>query len=71
MNREKLKCIKCGLRFRDREDPEDKGLVNREMCWNCRFVWKVIGLVLRGLPERLNRDVAINLDYVIIKKKIK
>jgi len=73
----KIKCIKCGLRFKDREDPRDKGLVNKELCWNCRFVWDVIGMTLQSLGnmevggKKLNREVQIRLEDVYIRKEIK
>ena len=66
----KIKCEKCGLAFKDRQDPEDAGAY-KTLCWNCRFVWTVIGMVLHGLPEKINRDVMIRLEDVHIQKKIK
>lgn len=71
MNRKKLKCSKCDLWFRDREEPEEKELVHKNLCWNCRFVWKCIGLMLNSFPPKINRDISINLDGVSIKKKRK
>jgi hypothetical protein len=68
--RKKIKCIKCGLRFKDREDPEDGSTVYRELCLNCRFIWRCIAMVLQSFPPKINREVRIDLEHVIIKKKI-
>lgn len=67
----KLKCKKCGLRFKDRQDPKDEGLVHKELCWNCRFVWQMIGYWLQALPSKINRQVIIELDKIIIRVKPK
>ena len=66
----KIKCIKCGLRFKDRNDQEDVGAV-KDLCFNCRFVWKTLRIYLTsiGLMEKVNRDVVLNLNDVIIRKK--
>ena len=67
----KIKCIKCGLRFKNRNDHDDKEighLINRALCFNCRYIWKVIGLILDSFPSKLNRRVSIHLDGVSIKK---
>mgnify|MGYP001596112152 FL=1 len=64
----KIKCIKCGIRFNDRNDKDEKNLVNRELCWNCNFIWKSIGIMLNCFPGKINRRVAIHLDGVNIKK---
>ena len=64
-----MKCIKCGLRYKDRKDPEDDGTVNKELCWNCRFVWKCIGMTLEALGRgKTNREIVIQLKDVIIRK---
>ena len=67
----RIKCIKCGLRFKDRKDPEDDGTVNKELCWNCRFIWQVLGMTLEALGrrEKLNREIVLNLDDVVIRRK--
>ena len=64
----KIKCFKCELYFKDRQDPEDNE-TNAKLCWNCRFIWKCIGLMLRAWPERINREVMIDIDKIVIRKK--
>lgn len=77
----KIKCIKCGLRFNDRK-PLDESLgikdpeVFYSLCWNCKFIWESIGVVLKSLSgdnpfmrKSLNREVVIRLEDVIIRKK--
>ncbi len=71
----KLKCIKCGTRYKDRKDPAETATIHRQLCWNCRFIWTVIGLTLKSfdhnpfMGKQLNRSVEISLDNVIIKKR--
>jgi len=65
-----IKCEKCSLRFKDREDSEDYG-VYADLCFNCRFIWRTIGAILQGLPEKLNRQVTIRLEDVLIECKKK
>jgi hypothetical protein len=72
IKKKRIKCIKCGLYFKDREDPADEELVHKTLCWNCRFIWNCLcclGMVIHGFPERLNRTVGISLDGVQIQKK--
>lgn len=65
----KLKCIKCGLYYKDRKDPEDNEfVVYKELCWNCRFVWKCLGMFIQSFPPRIRRSVTISLDTVLIKR---
>lgn len=64
----KLKCIKCGLYYKDRKDPEDMGLVHKELCWNCRFVWKCLGMFISSFPPKINRGVTIRLEDIKIWK---
>ena len=71
MTMRKLKCIKCNSYYKDRKDPEDEGLVHKELCWNCRFVWKSIGMILQSFPQRINREISISLDGIQIRKKTK
>jgi hypothetical protein len=66
----KIKCIKCNLYFKDRLEDEEKHKASKELCWNCRFVWQTIGIVLQSLPEKINRDVMIKLEDVRIRKKV-
>jgi hypothetical protein len=63
----KMRCIKCGLNFKDRNDPEDSKC-DKTLCWNCRFVWKVIGITIKALPTKINRDVQIRIDDIKITK---
>ena len=77
MSRQKIKCIKCGLRFNDRQDQEDEKIgqsVNKFLCWNCRFIWQSLSIFLKSMDNNpfmskpLNRIVSINLDDVNIKR---
>lgn len=68
--RKKLKCTKCELWFRDREDEKDVG-VDKELCFNCRFIWQVLGMTLQSLPSKINRDVRLRLEDVHIRRKKK
>lgn len=63
-----MKCIKCDLRFKDRKDPADEGSVDRELCWNCRFVWQCVRMVMTAIPPRINRKVTIKLDDVLMER---
>lgn len=64
-----IKCRKCGCYFKDRKDKEDT-VAEKTLCWNCRFVWKTIGMMLRSLEGlvKVNRYVDIHLDDVRIRK---
>ncbi len=64
----KIKCVKCGLRYKDRKDPEETP-TEKILCWNCRFVWKCLGMMIQHWPPRINRVVTINFDHVSIVKK--
>lgn len=63
----KMKCIKCGLYYKDRKDPEDS-VADKSLCWNCRFVWRCVGIMLRAWPTRIRREVSISLDDLRIRK---
>lgn len=62
-----IKCSKCGIRFKDREDEQDKG-VFKNLCFNCRFIWKCLGFTIQALGSRSNRTIALCLDNVSIVK---
>ena len=64
------KCIKCGLRFRERTYREDETGVYKKLCWHCSLIWNSIGLFLEsiGNMKKLNRKVAIYLRDVEITK---
>jgi len=75
----KLKCKKCGLCFKERENygekPESEYL--KRLCYNCKFICETIGLVIKSFEDNpfmvrpLNRDVKLDLDNLIITKKRK
>lgn len=66
----KLKCIKCAISFKDRNDPEEKKVVNRELCFYCNLIWKMFAMFVNGIPPKWNRDVYLRLDNLhIIKRK--
>jgi hypothetical protein len=70
----KIKCHKCGLKFKDREDPADSEY-KKKLCWNCRFIITVLDLTIQSfkynsmMGKQLNRDVMLDFENVIIKKK--
>lgn len=71
----KIKCIKCGLSFKDRKDPNDN-IGEDTLCWNCRFIWQSIKLTITALSsdnpfmmKPLNRTVHIRFEDVDIFKK--
>lgn len=64
----KLKCIKCKIYFKDRNDPEEYG-VNKELCLHCKVIWKMIGLTLTAISNNSNRIVEININDVYITKR--
>lgn len=68
----RIKCKKCGSSFKDRNDPKDKEAI-KTLCWNCRFIWNFVDVTLTSLDsfKKINRTVAIKLDDIIIRKKIK
>lgn len=69
----KIKCIKCGIRFKDRQDEEDM-IVDKELCWNCRHIWKILRMVISSfnynpmMPKQLHREVVLKLEDVHIRK---
>ena len=68
----KLKCPKCGLYFKDRGAADyatGTGFV-RELCWNCGFIWKILGMYLTviALDPKIKRNVTIRLQDVEITK---
>jgi len=64
----RLKCIKCDGHYKDREDPEDTE-IEKTLCWNCKYVWKVLGLVIHSIPTKINRDITIDIRGIQIRKK--
>ena len=73
----KLKCIKCGLRYNERDDNFPDGYVH-DLCWNCGFIWQTISITLKSLSQNnpfmtkpLNRNVSIHLKDVKIEKHVK
>lgn len=72
----KLKCIKCGTRFKDRKDEEDTEYQSK-CCWNCRFVIKCFSLSIESfginnmIGSRINRDIILNFDDLKIIKRRK
>lgn len=69
--RKRKKCYKCGLLFKDREDPNQKGRIEEELCFNCGFIWESIGIMLKAVPGNLNRTVILHIDDIVIEKKRK
>lgn len=69
--RKRQKCIKCGIYFRDRKDPADWSIgsrVEKELCFNCRFIWQALKMFVIAIPSKINRIVTIRLDNVSITK---
>jgi len=69
-----MKCIKCGIYYKDRKDPSEVDVVNESLCFNCNFVWKTIVIMLESLKQyskfsKVNRIVEINFDDIKITKK--
>ena len=66
-----MKCIKCGIRFKYRKVPEEKNLVDRELCFNCGMIWNYIKMSLQAIGrfEKINRVVIIKLEDIKIVKK--
>lgn len=65
----KIKCEKCGLYYKPRDEDMDKqqDMVST-LCFNCAFVWKMLGLVVKSFPPKLNRGIEIRLESVRIYK---
>lgn len=69
----KKKCIKCGLLYKDREDPADS-FYRAQCCWNCSFIIKILEMTIQSfdshmLPKPLNRTVVFSLDDLQIIRK--
>ena len=64
----KLKCTKCGIYYKDRQDEKDGC---KDLCFKCNFIWKMFCGLVETLScyEKLNRDVTICLDDLDIRKK--
>lgn len=70
----KILCIKCGLKFKNRKDPHDTGYT-KDCCWNCRLIITCITATIHSLNafqtignKSLNREIMLNLDYIRIRK---
>lgn len=70
----KIKCIKCGLRFKDRQDAEEVKKVYSELCQNCKFIWKTLGMVIQSfgfnpyMRKPLNREVTLKIEDLNIRR---
>ncbi len=69
-----LKCEKCGIRFKDRgePDPDDYHALMRTLCMPCAMIWKTLGLTLIGIGMSRfasNRNIVIRLEDVEITKR--
>lgn len=70
----KIKCRKCELKFRDREDKEDSEYT-KMCCWNCRFIITCITATLTALAsyttfngKPLGRAIILEWDDLKIRK---
>jgi len=69
--RKRIKCEKCGIYFREKNWAEPE--IYKHLCFNCTFIWKVIGSTIEGLSRLLRekgikRRVELNIkDLKIIK----
>ena len=67
------KCIKCGLRFKDRNDDKDTEYESG-CCWNCAFILRCLAMYVRAfdnpfMVRPLNRDIVLNLEDIKIARK--
>lgn len=69
----KIKCEKCGLYYKDRgEDDFLKGSgYVRTLCWNCGFLWSLVGIYIKGITDYAltkNREITISIDSIKIRR---
>ena len=72
MERKSLKCVKCGIPYKERRVV--KTVYGSSLCMKCEVIWNVIGNFLNQLTkeaEELNRIVSINADAFSIKRRFK
>lgn len=64
----KLKCIKCGLYFKDRKDPTDSA-TGKETCFKCNFILRALWVTMQVLANQQNREITFDIDGITIRKK--
>lgn len=69
---QKIPCIKCGTKFKDRDDDHDTSY-EKQCCWKCRSILQFLALTIRAMDAKgdLNRKITLNLDavHITVKKK--
>ena len=70
----KLKCKKCGLRFKDRQN-KNEPMYDSKLCFNCAFIIQCLRATIDSLGKKnhfmskpLNRFIVLNMDNIKITK---
>jgi len=69
----KLKCIKCGTYFKDRQDPRDMNgeieTIKACLCWDCRFIYLAMQMFMESLKMIKKREVMLDFNNLYIRKR--